>query len=202
MGSMLDVIGATVIGAVFILAMVTAVYNVQIITYNSNMMLTNTEITDRVVTALDSLYIPKAGLGVTNGSTIKDASERSFKFKGMIEGSIVDTILIRREGTQGNYTLNIYKELPGGSLSQQLGPFALTDDDRNLKFTYYKYADTGSGLEPTVISGSADWQSIRLVQIDIDLQQTMVRNDIDPRTLHNHVRTWVYLKSLFITQGP
>jgi hypothetical protein len=199
---MLDVIGATVIGAVFILAMVTAVYNVQVITHNSNMMLTNTEITDRIITAMDSLYIPKAGLGVTDGVTIKDASARSFRFKGMVEGSVVDTILIRREGTQGNYTLNIYKELAGGSLSRQMGPFALTDDDRNLKFTYYKYADNGSGLEPTLISGSADWQSIRLVQIDIDLQQTMVRNDIDPRTLHNHVRTWVYLKSLFITQGP
>jgi hypothetical protein len=199
---MLDVIGATVIGAVFILAMVTAVYNVQVITHNSNMMLTNTEITDRIVTAIDSLYMPNAGLGVTDGVTIKDASARSFRFKGMVEGSVVDTILIRREGTQGNYTLNIYKELAGGSLSRQMGPFALTDDDRNLKFTYYKYADNGSGLEPTLISGSADWQSIRLVQIDIDLQQTMVRNDIDPRTLHNHVRTWVYLKSLFITQGP
>jgi hypothetical protein len=146
--------------------------------------------------------MPNAGLGVTDGVTIKDASARSFRFKGMVEGSVVDTILIRREGTQGNYTLNIYKELAGGSLSRQMGPFALTDDDRNLKFTYYKYADNGSGLEPTLISGSADWQSIRLVQIDIDLQQTMVRNDIDPRTLHNHVRTWVYLKSLFITQGP
>jgi hypothetical protein len=146
--------------------------------------------------------MPNAGLGVTDGVTIKDASARSFRFKGMVEGSVVDTILIRREGTQGNYTLNIYKELAGGSLSRQMGPFALTDDDRNLKFTYYKYADNGSGLEPTVITGSADWQSIRLVQLDIDLQQTMVRNDIDARNLHNHVRTWIYLKSLFITQGP
>jgi hypothetical protein len=199
---MLDVIGATVIGAVFILAMVTAVYNVQVITHNSNMMLTNTEITDRIITAMDSLYIPKAGLGVTDGNAIKYASDRSFLFKGMVEGSIVDTILIIRDGTPGNFTLSIYKEGPPNSFSRQLGPFALTDDDRNLKFTYYKYADNGSGLEPTVITGSADWQSIRLVQLDIDLQQTMVRNDIDARNLHNHVRTWIYLKSLFITQGP
>lgn len=202
MGSMLDVLGATVIGAVFILAMVTAVYNVQVITFNSEMMLTNTEITDRIVTAIDSLYIPDAGLGVTDGVAIKDASERSFRFKGMIEGSVVDTILIRREGSVGNYTINFYKELPGGSLSRLMGPFDLTDNDTNLKFTYFKYADNGSGLEPTLISGSSDWQSIRLVQVDIDLQQRMIRNDIDARKLHNHVRTWVYLKSLFITEGP
>ncbi|GEM_PF-897154 len=202
MGSMLDVIGATIIGAVFILAMVTAVYNVQVITYNSNMMLTTTQVTDRVITAIDSFYVPNLGLGVTSGDAIKEAGEHSFKFKGIIEGSVIDTILIRREGTAGNYTLNIYKELPGGSLSQQLGPFNLTDSENNLKFTYFKYVLSGGTYTATPITGSADIPDIRFVQIDLDMKQNMVRNDVDARDLHNHIQTWVYFKSLYITLGP
>ncbi len=195
MGSLLDALGAVVIGGLFLIAMFNALSNVQAVGYNTNMQTTLNEISERVISGtidddtgetipgISNGYLSKVGAGIDSLAVLL-ATDSTFQFriKDSVSASI-DIILIYKENDSLKLTRN-------GSM--EFGPFELSQNSNNLKFTYYDVN------ENEITSPQDSLSYIRSVRIDIEFFANTYRGDIDKRAINNKIVLWQYFKNLYL----
>jgi len=187
MGSMINIIGATAIGAMFLLTVLGGIFNAQAIAYNAQMQVTLIQISEDVTEILDSYYLSRVGLGVYSGNEITYASSDSLQFTSCLDDDIEYTILITKDA---NDDLVVYRT-PDGSLD--FGPFELSDNTDNLKFTYYKYdSTTGGDIEESSLN------LIQSVEVDIEFQYGTYKMDTGVDYVRHKIKFWTYFKNLYL----
>lgn len=183
MGSLLDAVGALVIGGMFLVTMFTAQFNVRSIGSDSNMELTLIEMSEKVVDNVNS-YLSKVGLGVVGTDKISVASPNSFEFKG--KDNILDptyTILVVQEAyddAEKGYPFKIYRN---GSL--ELGPFYLAD---SLRITYYDIDE--------VITYTRE--NIRSIKVEMEFTYDIYSSGVRNKKIRNKITFWKYFDNLYI----
>ena len=190
MGSMINVIGATAIGAMFLLTVLGGIFNAQAIAYNAQMQVTLTQISENVTEILNSYYLSRVGLGIYSGNKITYASDDSLQFLSCLDDDIGDdtqyTILITKDG---NDNLVVYRD---GVID--LGPFELSDNTDNLHFTYYEY--DGGDIE--IASPNANWDDILSVEVDIEFQYQTYKMETGVDYVRHKIKFWSYFKNLYL----
>lgn len=198
MGSLLDALGAVVIGGLFLVAMFNALSNVQAVGYNTNIQTTLNEISERVISGtidddtgeiipgISNGYLSKVGAGIDSLAVLL-ATDSTFQFriKDSVSASI-DEILIYKE----NDSLKLMRN---GSM--EFGPFELSQNFNSLKFTYYDEENDSISF-PIATQSSRD--DIRSVRIDIEFFANTYRGDIDKRSINNKIVLWQYFKNLYL----
>ena len=145
MASILDVIGAAIVGSLVLLMMFTALFNMQVINYNTQIQVNLSQmsedlITGRTVGSVNYLgletYLSKVGAGVPETTDpIIEATSNSFKFLGKVNStsSISTFYIVQEDSTSNGYPLYVYQDdMTTGN--QILGPFWLAVP---LEITYY-----------------------------------------------------------------
>ena len=145
MASLIDVIGAAIVGSLVLLMMFTALFNMQVINYNTQIQVNLSQmsedlITGRTVGSVNYLgletYLSKVGAGVPEATDpIIEATSNSFKFLGKVNStsSINTFYIVQEDSTSNGYPLYVYQDdLTTGN--QILGPFWLAVP---LEITYY-----------------------------------------------------------------
>ena len=192
MGSMINVIGATAIGAMFLLTILSGIFNAQALAFNAQMQITLAQVSEDVIEILDTYYLSRVGLGIP-GNKITSALENSFQFESCLDDDIEDdtqyTILITKDG---NSNLVVYRE---GILD--FGPFELSDSADNLKFTYYKY-DSTTGGDIEVASPDSNKGDILSIEVDIEFKYQTYKMESGVDYVRYKVKFWSYFKNLYI----
>lgn len=188
MGSMINVIGATAIGAMFLLTVLSGIFNAQAIAFNAKMQVTLAKVSEDVIEILDTYYLSRVGLGVSSNEIIS-ASDSSFEFKSRLDDATGNetefTILITKDG---NDDLVVYRD---GALD--FGPFKLSDSTDNLKFTYFKYdSSTGGDIEESSLN------LIQSVEVDIEFQYQTYKMESGVDYVKYKVKFWSYFKNLYL----
>ena len=188
MGSMINVIAATAIGAMFLLTILSSIFNAQAIAFNAKMQVTLAQVSEDVIEILDTYYLSRVGLGVS-GNKIISASDSTFIFESCLDDDIGDdtqyTISITKDG---NDDLVVYRD---GALD--FGPFELSDSTDNLKFTYFKYdSSTGGDIEESSIN------LIQSVEVDIEFEYKTFKIETGVDYVRHKVKFWTYFKNLYL----
>ena len=191
MGSLLDAIGAAVIGSLLLISMFNAIFNVQAIGQNIKMLVTLYDVSDKVTSVIES-YLSKVGLDVdTTSAIIGAAAPDSFKFLGKMSLDTllaVDTFLIVDGDSipDKGYPLRLLR-----NDSLKLGPFYLSD---TLKFTYY----TGNDDSLAFPIAQVYRDSIRYVKVEMEFSFDRFSTDPEKRKIRHRITFWKYFKNLYL----
>ena len=192
MGNMINVIAATAIGSMFLLTILSGIFNAQAIAFNAKMQVTLAQVSEDVIEILDTYYLSRVGLGVSSNE-ITSALDSSFEFKSCLDDATGDdteyTILITKDG---NDDLVVYRN---GAID--FGPFELSDNTDNLKFTYFKY-DSSTGGDIEVASPDSNKEDILSVEVDIEFQYQTYKMESGKDYVRHIVKFWSYFKNLYI----
>jgi len=189
MGSMINVIGATAIGAMFLLTVLGGIFNAQAIAYNAQMQVTLTQISENVTEILNTYYLSRVGLGVYSNDGITYASSDSLEFNSCLDGDTEYIVLITKDA---NDDLVVYRN---GTL--RFGPFNLSSNTDNLKFTYFKY-DSATGGDTEVASPNANRDDILSVEVDIEFQYQTYKMETGVDYVRHKIKFWSYFKNLYL----
>jgi len=98
MVSLIDVIGATIIGAILLLSMLSAQYNIQAMSLDIQMYVNLFDISDNTVSVLEA-YLSKVGFGVDTTAIIA-ATPDSIKFRAKLR--LADSTFLTLSVVQGD----------------------------------------------------------------------------------------------------
>jgi len=180
MSSILDVLGAMITGSIILLMMFSALFNIQVISYNTQLQISLSQMSEDLITGrkigndhylgLES-FLSRVGAGVPDSLAIIEATSTSFKFLG-------------RSNTSSAISspLYVYKDDMVNHIS---GPFWLADP---LSLTYYDENEN-----PTL--NIAD---IRSIKVDITFLYNTYRSDIDKKLIKHNIVFWKYFKNLYL----
>lgn len=193
MGSMIQIIGATAIGAMFLLTVLGGIFNAQAIAYNAQMQVTLIQISEDATEILNSYYLSRVGLGIYSGNVITYASDDSLQFLSCLDDAAGDdteyTILITKDV---NDNLAVYRDGV-----RDFGPFELSGNTDNLKFTYFKY-DAATGGDIEVASPNANRDDILSVEVDIEFQYQTYKMETGVDYVRHKIKFWSYFKNLYL----
>ena len=153
------------------------------------MQVTLIQISEDVTEILNSYYLSRVGLGIYSGNEITYASDDSLQFLSCLDDATGDdtqyTILITKDG---NDNLVVYRK---GAID--FGPFELSDNTDNLKFTYYKYdSATGGDIEESSLD------LIQSVEVDIEFEYQTYKMESGVDYVRHKIKFWVYFKNLYL----
>ena len=200
MASLLDVIGAAIVGSLVLLMMFTALFNMQVINYNTQIQSNLSQmaedlITGRTVGTANYLgletYLSKVGAGVPETTDpITEATSISFKFLGKVNStSSISTFYLIQEALTGNgYPLYVYQD-DMSTGNHILGPFWLAD---SLEISYY---DVSNNL---ISSPDSNRDLIRSAEINLLFFHNTHIPDIDKRSISHNIVLWKYFKNLYL----
>ncbi|RLD65981.1 MAG: hypothetical protein DRI84_05775 [Bacteroidetes bacterium] len=198
MPSLLDVLGATVVGSLVLLMIFTSLFNMQAISYNTQLQISLSKtsedlITGRKIGNTDYLglenILSKVGAGVPESDhPIIEATPNSFKFKGQsnLISSISTYYFVQEDQTDDGYPLYVYQNDMVNPIS---GPFWMSDP---LEISYY---DSNNNL---IASPDANHDLIRSVEVSLTFFYNTHRPDIDKRLLRHRIVFWKYFKNLYL----
>ena len=202
MSSLLDVLGAAITGSVVLLMMFSALFNIQVISHNTELQISLSQmsedlITGRTVGSTNYLgletYLSKVGAGVPSTTDpIIEATSNSFKFLGRkIPSSAISTYyFVQEDSTSNGYPLYVYKDdMTIGN--QILGPFWMAD---SLVISYYDVNDNIIASPVPVINHDL----IRSVEVNLTFFFNTYQPDIDKRLLKHNIVLWKYFKNLYL----
>ncbi len=198
MASLLDVIGAAIVGSLVILMMFTALFNIQAINNNTQLQINLSEmsedlITGRTVGSTNYLgletYLSKIGAGVsTSTDPIIEATSTSFKFLGQLNStsSISTFYFVQESATANGIPLYFYQD---DMSNPMYGPFWLAD---SLDIKYY---DVNNNL---VTSPNSNHASIRSAELRFTFFYNTYIPDADKRLIRHSIVIWKYFKNLYL----
>lgn len=196
MASLLDVIGAAIVGSLVLLMMFSSLFNMQVINYNTQIQSNLSQMSEDLITGRSvgstnylglETYLSKVGAGVPETTDpIIEATSNSFEFLGKVNStSSISTFHFVQEAlTSDGYPLYVYQDG-----SQILGPFWLAD---SLDITYY---DVSNNL---VSSPDSNHGSIRSVEVSLSFFYSTHQPEIDKRSLTHNIVLWKYFKNLYL----
>jgi len=183
MGSMLDAIGALVIGGMILISIFNTMFNVNFLGYDLNMEFQLMKTSEQIVAGIDTLYLAKVGSGMGTSTGIKVATPINFKYqyKATPQATVADEINIVQEAKATNgYPLKVYRN---GKL--ELGPFWLAD---SLKFIYY----SKSGNVTTNVD------SVRSVRVRMNFTYDYLSSGQGGRKIRYDTTFWRYFENLYL----
>lgn len=182
MVSLLEAIGATIIGGIFILTMITSIINIQAVGVNTSQQIGLVKISEDVVSVIES-YLSVVGAGVADSAIISTQDTLfTYSYADSVGGSR-HIVNIEQENINGEKQLSVYVD---GSVTPALGPFELSDF--GIQFTYYDVDD---------IPNPAD-SLVRYVQMIMEFEYDTYRDDIDKRFIRHRIQIWKYFKNLYL----
>ena len=198
MASLLDVIGAAIVGSLVLLMMFTSLFNMQVINYNTQIQTNLSQMSEDLITGRTvgssnylglETYLSKVGAGVPEATDpIIEATSNSFKFLGKenSSSSISTFHFVQEDSTSSGYPLYVYQDDMSNSI---LGPFWLAD---SLEISYY---DISNNL---ISSPDSNHDLIRSVEISFSFFYDTHQPDIDKRSLRHNIVLWKYFKNLYL----
>ena len=180
--SILEGIGATIIGGIFILTMITSIINIQAVGVNINQQIVLVKISEDVVSVIES-YLSLVGASVADSAIISTQDTLfTYSYADSVGGSR-HVVNMAQENINGEKQLSVYVD---GSATPVLGPFELSDF--GIQFTYYDVDD---------IPNPAD-SLVRYVQMIMEFEYDTYRDDIDKRFITHRIQIWKYFKNLYL----
>lgn len=192
MARMIIIIASTAIGAMFLLTVLSGIFNAQAIAFNAKMQVTLAQVSEDVIEILDTYYLSRVGLGVP-GDKIISALDNTFIFESCLDDDI---------GDDTQYTISITKDANGNLVVYRegvldFGPFELSDSADNLKFTYYKY-DSTTGGDIEVASPDSNKEDILSIEVDIEFEYQTYKIETGVDYVRHKVKFWSYFKNLYL----
>ncbi len=198
MSSLLDVLGATIAGSLVLLMIFGALSNMQVISYNTQLQISLTKMSEDLITGrkvgnidrpgLESI-LSKVGAGVPESTDpIIEATSNSFKFLGQTNptSSISTFYFVQEDSTSNGFPLYIYQN---NMTNPILGPFWMAD---TLAITYYDVDDN------LITSPGTNHGLIRSIEVSLTFFYDTHRPDIDKRFLRHSIVFWKYFKNLYL----
>lgn len=190
MTSLLDALGAAAIGGLFIITMLTAMFNIQAEGFNATMAITTTRISEEYVNLVDSLYMAKVGLGAIEGDEIITADENEFVFitqwnylaepPRLISGVNFEISIVVGDETDDGYPLTVHQDN-----EHLFGPIYLSENDI---FTYYDVDEN----ETTTRA------EIRSARVQMAFRTETYRFQSGPQSVSYRLTFWKYFKNLYL----
>lgn len=198
MASLLDVLGATIAGSLVLLMIFTSLFNIQVISYNTQLQIGLTKMSEDLITGrrvggidqpgLESI-LSKVGAGVsTSTDPIIEATSTSFKFLGQINPtSVISTFYFVQESeTSDGFPLYVYQNDMSNPF---LGPFWLAD---TLEITYNDFNNN------VINAPDSNHDLIRSIEVNLAFFYNTYQPDIDKRLIRHNVVFWKYFKNLYL----
>ncbi len=198
MSSMLDVIGATIAGSVVLLMIFSALFNIQVISYNTQLQISLSQMSEDLITGrkvggldqpgLESI-LSKVGAGVPSATDpIIEATSNSFKFLGRtnLTSSISTFHFVQESQTSNGFPLYVYQNDMSNPIS---GPFWMAD---SLLISYY---DVNNSI---ISSPGSNHDLIRSVEVNLTFFYNTHQPDIDKRFIRHNIVFWKYFKNLYL----
>ena len=198
MTALLDTLGATVIGAMFLLTIVTSMFNIQIMSHNYKMQMVLVETTERVTAGLENYYLSAVGTGLSsNNNIITTANSTELSFIGELDGTIRSIDIIREDFDNITNTYQLIVEVDN---VENFGPFSLSNsNDGNLAGLEITYFDSNSSIIPISQLGSqVNRNRIRSVQFEIETCYETYRRDVRAIDNKHRIVFWKYFTNLYI----
>ncbi len=187
MAQMIGVLAALVIGGLFLISMMTTLFNIQV---NSRDLADTVPIhknTEHLCNQMQST-LGLVGIGIHDGTAIVTASATEFKFRtqwdvfGDTLSTVKDTIWIR-QGTNYN---QLGRDVLVTCHNLPVSDFYAVQWFKSIAFTYY---DVSGNITATL----ADIRSIR-----VDLSLEKPSSLVGRPTMKNKVSFWCYFKNLYL----
>ena len=198
MSSLLDVLGATVVGSMVLLMIFTSLFNMQVISYNTQLQIGLTKMSEDLITGrkignidqpgIESI-LSKVGAGVsTSTDPIIEATSISFKFLGQINptSSVSTFYFVQESGTSEGFPLYVYQNDMSNPI---IGPFWMAD---TLEITYI---DMNNNV---VNTPDSNHDLIRAVEVNLTFFYDTYQADIDKRLVRHNIVFWKYFKNLYL----
>ena len=198
MSSLLDVLGATVVGSMVLLMIFTSLFNMQVISYNTQLQIGLTKMSEDLITGrktgsidqpgIESI-LSKVGAGVsTSTDPIIEATSLSFKFLGQINptSSVSTFYFVQESGTSEGFPLYVYQNDMSNPI---IGPFWMAD---TLEITYI---DMNNNV---VNTPDSNHDIIRAIEVNLTFFYDTYQSDIDKRLVRHNIVFWKYFKNLYL----
>ncbi|MBN2017518.1 MAG: hypothetical protein JW794_05255 [Candidatus Cloacimonetes bacterium] len=180
--TVLEAIGATIIGGIFILTMVACIINIHAIGVNTSQQIELVEISEDVVSVVET-YLSLVGAGVADSAVIA-AQDTLFTYSYADSvGGTRHLVNMGQENVAGSKQLSVYVD---GNPDPILGPFGLSD--YGVQFIYYDVNDNPNPADSLV----------RYVQMTMEFEYDTYRDDIDKRYIRHRIQIWKYFKNLYL----
>ena len=198
MSSLLDVIGATIAGSVVLLMIFTALFNIQVMSYNTQLQISLSQMSEDLITGrkiggvdqpgLESI-LSKVGAGVPSTTDpIIEVTSNSFKFLGRtnLTSSISTFYFVQESQTSNGFPLYVYQNDMSNPIS---GPFWMAD---TLAISYYDVNDN------IISAPGSNHGLIRSVEVNLTFFYNTYKPDIDKRFIRHNIVFWKYFKNLYL----
>ncbi len=198
MSSLLDVLGATVVGSMVLLMIFTSLFNMQVISYNTQLQIGLTKMSEDLITGrktgsidqpgIESI-LSKVGAGVsTSTDPIIEATSTSFKFLGQTNptSSVSTLYFVQESGTSEGFPLYVYQNDMSNPI---IGPFWMAD---TLEITYI---DMNNNV---VNTPDSNHDLIRAIKVSLTFFYDTYQPDIDKRLVRHNIVFWKYFKNLYL----
>ena len=198
MSSMLDVLGATIAGSMVLLMIFTSLFNMQVMSYNTELQIGLIKMSEDLITGrkignidrpgIESI-LSKVGAGVSSlTDPIIEATSTSFKFLGQTSPtSIISTIhFVQESGTSEGFPLYVYQD---DMTNPILGPFWMADA------MVVTYNDMHNNV---IMSPDSNHSLIRSVEVSLTFFYDTYQPDIDKRLIRHNIVFWKYFKNLYL----
>ena len=190
----LEAIGAIVIGGIFLVMMFNAYYNVNVSSYNISMQVTLNDMTERVTSLLDSIYLSKVGAGTdTSIVAITTAAQTKFEYLGLNspDDDSLNTICIEQgiyDSLQDAFPLWI--KVNG---LNDAGPFWMS------KAIVFEYYDVNENLFTyTDLLSSTNRDLVRSLKLDLELFFVPLTPNAQQSEIKHNIIFWKYFKNLYL----
>jgi len=198
MASLLDVLGATIAGSLVLLMIFTSLFNIQVISYNTQLQIGLTKMSEDLITGrktgsidqpgIESI-LSKVGAGVsTSTDPIIEATSTSFKFLGQTNptSSVSTLYFVQESGTSEGFPLYVYQNDMSNPI---IGPFWMAD---TLEITYI---DMNNNV---VNTPDSNHDLIRAIKVSLTFFYDTYQPDIDKRLVRHNIVFWKYFKNLYL----
>ncbi len=197
MGSLIDTIGAVIIGGILLLTMINALFHIHAQGINIEQHTILTEVSERIATIMGD-YLTRVGAGITPGSAILDSTTvNSFRFnsRDSTHTSIIRQFYIVQGDSITNKGYPLRVNIDGVT---NLGPFWLSDE---LKFTYYDvYGDSISFVGGLIPAGQLN--DIRSLKLKMEFFYDAFAPDSlagpDRKDPKNQIIIWSFFPNLYL----
>ncbi|MFO7896247.1 MAG: hypothetical protein R6U84_04875 [Candidatus Cloacimonadales bacterium] len=196
--ALLDALGATVVGAMFMLTILTSTFNIQAMSANYQRKIQLVDQTERITSILDYYYLSAAGAGLTNtAAVISEATATSLVFRGELDGTM-STIALQRDAFDTDKEAYPLVVRVDGTINY--GPFWVTNsNDGTLAGMNIAYFDENeSAITYSDLGNQVHRNRIRMVRVELELFYETYRRDLRAIDLKHQITFWKYFTNLYL----
>ena len=198
MNALLDAMGATIIGAMFMLTIMTSLFTIQALSANYQRQITLVDQTERVTSILDYYYLSAVGAGLLGAPiVITEATPTSFIFNGELDNTISIIELSRGafDDTLGTYPLSVLVDN-----IVNYGPIWLSSSQDGtldgLNITYYDEGE--SIISYTSLASQTQRNEVRSIMVELNFFYETYRSDIRATDNSHRITFWKYFTNLYL----